>query len=311
MVGNTAITEEVDATVPPSVGDRGVMVVGIDGSAGSAQALAWAMARTDRFGLVKGVISWHYPAWAVSDPALGALPPSSEDFEGEAKRVITEAMTSIPREARTAPVVVHRPAGTALVEEGATANLIVVGTRGRGAIADTILGSVSSHVVANANVPVAVVPATAPLTANTRVVVGVDGSPNSIAALVWAMATTDPGADLIVVHVWSFSTPMVPVADSPAIEFSEREGQRVLDDTLAAAMRVAGDQSHVIDECQLLYGEPASALEEFTDGEDLLVLGARRHRGLAGFVLGSVTSRLVHRPHVATVVVPGGDHPTP
>lgn len=306
MAERSTATRSVNGAVATTPDGQDVMVVGIDGSTDAAHALAWAATRTERFGLIKGVAAWTYPAWAISDPVMGAAPLPIDDFKGEAHRLVVDTVSSIPSELRLAPVVVNKSAGAALVEQGSTANLIVIGTRGRGAIADTVLGSVSSHVAAHAEVPVAVIPESAPLTPAQRVVVAVDGSTNSVAALAWAMRTTEPGVELVAVHVWSFSSPMTPTVESPAVSYSEKEGGRTLEQTVAAASRLVPGHSHEVKR-QLVYGDPLNALRAFASGADLLVVGARGHRGLAGLLLGSVTSSLVHQPLVATVVIPSGD----
>jgi nucleotide-binding universal stress UspA family protein len=55
----------------------------------------------------------------------------------------------------------------------------------------------------------------------------------------------------------------------------------------------------------LLDGDPRLLLREAATQADLLVLGARGHRGVAHLVMGSVTTSLVHHPTAPTVVVPG------
>lgn len=285
-------------------------VVGIDGSPGSDHALAWAAERVDRFGMIRPVAAWWYPTWAIVNPMMGSTPPTEmASFASSARSQAEEAIAAVPERQRTELQVVQAPAGPALVEAGADATLITVGTRGLGAVADTLLGSVSSHVVANATVPVAVVPEAAPLgRPNRRILVGVDSSANSVAALRWSLDHCHLTEDLDVVevvHVWSHQVTAIPEPFMVPSEYSETEAAQTLDRVVADA--TAGRTEAVPVECTLEYGDPRVVLRQMSERGDLLVLGSRGHRGVAHLLLGSVTTGLVHQPLVATVVVPAAD----
>ena len=283
-------------------------VVGIDGSGGSNHALAWAARRIDRFGPVRPLAAWSYPTWAMANPMMGTPPPVSVDsFAAVARAQAEEVIEAVPAADREELVVVRSPAGPALVEAGADARLITVGTRGRGAVADTLLGSVSSHVVAHATVPVAVVPEQAPLDRpNHRVLVGVDGSPNSVRALRWAIDHCCHVAELDtveVVHVWSHHVTAIPEPYMIPSEYTETEAAQTLERVVAEAMvGVDGDVPAV--EPTLEYGDPRTVLRRLSDRADLLVVGSRGHRGVSHLLLGSVTTGLVHQPLITTLVVP-------
>lgn len=279
------------------------MVVGIDGSDGSAYALAWAAGQTERFGPVRPVAAWQYPWWTAGGPAAIDYVPSYERLADVVRREAEDAVSGIPA-ASLAPLVVEEGApGPLLVDHGADAKLIVVGTRGRGAVADALLGSVSCHVVANATVPVAVVPAGAPVEdAHHRVVVGIDGSTNSIDALAWALITTDPAIVIEVVHAWTYIVAAFPVAPTVPIDDLEADAAATLDRTIAAARNAAETDREVTR--TMVAGDPRSALRAASEHADLLVVGARGHRGFLHALLGSVTTSLVHNPAVTTVVVP-------
>ena len=134
-----------------------------------------------------------------------------------------------------------------------------------------------------------------------RIVVGVDGSPASDAALAWACAEGRlRGSTVVALHVivipWELSR--IPV-EEPQNKL-ERKGQQVLGDALA---RTPIDG--VALESQLLEGAPGELLVEASEDADLVVVGTRRHGGLASFVLGSVSNTVVHHAHCAVVVVRG------
>lgn len=133
------------------------MVVGIDGSEHSKQALAWAA----RYAALAGtpliaLAAWEYPAnygWTFAitsdwDPETDAR----ETLEREASEVLgSERRTGASLRA------VQGLPGTVLVEASDHASLLVVGGSGRGELAGKLLGSVSTHVTNHAHCPVVVV----------------------------------------------------------------------------------------------------------------------------------------------------------
>lgn len=214
-------------------------------------------------------------------------------------------LAEVPENARRPLLTVEAAAGPTLVAHGADADLIVVGTRGRNAVTDTLLGSVSGYVVHHATVPAAVVPlGTVPAAIDGDVVVGVDGSANGVEALAWALTHSEAGETVIAVHAW---TSAISVFDDrppdPGGHF-ESAAQATLDDAVARATAQVGSFRGRL-EPRLVEGDPRQVLAELVGPERILALGARGRHGLAHAVLGSVTTSLVHRPAGPTVVVPG------
>ena len=98
-------------------------------------------------------------------------------------------------------VMVDAPPTQALIDGSGQASLVVVGARGHRSLSGVLLGSVSQHVSQHAACPVVVV--RAPRHALDRVVVGVDGSPGSSAALEFASEhASRTGAALTVIYAW-------------------------------------------------------------------------------------------------------------
>ncbi len=280
------------------------MLVGIDGSSGSVHALRWAAARTDRFGSIQPLLTWHYPWWAYSAPA----PPPIDEFEASAERDAAAAVGSVPGADILPPIVCRAQAGPTIVDVGATANLIVVGTRGRSGLKDALLGSVSSHVVAHATVPVAVVPAGASIDDRTgRVVVGIDGSVNSRAALLWALHHAPAESTIEVVHSWIYPSSSMPGLAVIPYAVHEDRAQYLLDEEVRVATTAVSPGRHRIVR-RLEYGDARGVLKEYAESCDLLVVGARGGGGVAHLLLGSVASALVHQPSTTTVVIPVTEH---
>jgi nucleotide-binding universal stress UspA family protein len=135
-----------------------------------------------------------------------------------------------------------------------------------------------------------------------RIVVGVDGSPGSDAALRWALEHAAAfGAELVAVHCWT--PPLAHEEDLPAPEAAalEHDFAAVLDAALARATAEAPD---VAVERVLSRGDPAEVLTGLATGAALLVLGSRGSSGHTGLALGSVSRRATDRATCPLVIVP-------
>lgn len=209
------------------------------------------------------------------------------------------------------PVTETSDAGPALVRHGRQAEMIVVGCRGRRGALGAFQRSVSGHVASHATVPVAVVPMTGSNTSRRdRVLVGIDGSDNSVAALTWAIRTAPPHCHLEVVYVWQHGVNRLldRRATVPSVRV-ELEAMEILDDTVVQARRAAGCSRRGI-VTRLEYGEPRKVIRELSRDAELLVLGANGHRGGDRLFVGSVASGLIHRPLTTTIVIPPVNDPS-
>ncbi len=276
------------------------MVVGIDGSAGCRHALAWALSKEDRLGPVRPVITFMVGPFADGFGTVGGVNPDGQPYRDEAMGMLSDVVSPIdPALVQRAEVVQHR-AGPGLVEAAGDAELLVVGSRGRSAFAETLLGSVGSYCVKHAGVPVAIIPdeaeATGPL---SRLVVGVDGSPNADAALRWAIEHVEPGGEVVAVEVLSLpaSDQSTASRDTAALQTQER-----CDQVIAETAKRTGTSARV--RVVTRVGDPRVELPIASERADLLVVGARGHRAVAHLLLGSVATALTHHPTLATVVVP-------
>ncbi len=136
----------------------GRIVVGVDGSEASRDALAWAGHQAELTGAALEVMmTWHVPI-----AAFGAqIPmPSDYDFIADSQRelaaVVHQVLGEQPAIGVSMVVVEGHPA-VKLIESSVGAELLVVGSRGHGAFSGMLLGSVSEHCVAHASCPVVVV----------------------------------------------------------------------------------------------------------------------------------------------------------
>jgi nucleotide-binding universal stress UspA family protein len=143
--------------VPTAVVATGTgIVVGVDGSADSAAAVAFAAALADRLGeQLTAIYAWVQPElWGLVEP-LFAIEPSDED-----RLILAESIAGLSQDypdlTVTSDVVPSRPEH-ALHAAAEGARMLVVGTRGRHGLAKAVLGSVSEALVADLPCPVAVI----------------------------------------------------------------------------------------------------------------------------------------------------------
>jgi len=137
-------------------------------------------------------------------------------------------------------------------------------------------------------------------TGQRRIVVGVDGSPSSNAALAWAARQAElTGSALVALITWdwpmSYGYPM-PVA---ANFDPSGEAGKVLDEALAP-IRSSHPELEV--ETLVVEGYPAAALVEASRGAELLVVGNRGHGEVAGLLIGSVSEFCVTHAHCPVLV---------
>lgn len=129
-------------------------VVGVDGSAKSAQALQWAADYADRTGADLQLSTvWQWPMSYGAPVFSPAFEP-----EGDAKAAVEKARANVALLHGEVKIAVHEGrSGPVLVDLAEHAAALVVGRQGHGAIAEAVLGSVSAYCVRHAHCPVIVV----------------------------------------------------------------------------------------------------------------------------------------------------------
>lgn len=290
-------------------GDKSVLV-GVDGSEGSRRALEWTLNKADRFGEVRTLTAYRVGPFGDGFGGYVGGPSSLEIYRDAAEQRLRDVLNATDPALIASALIVESRAGSALVDAARHASLLVVGNKGRGALIETLLGSVGSYCVKHASVPVAVIAGDVPSDRKIRkALVAVDGSENSLAALRWAFDHVEPEAALTVLGVYN------PVASSfegyvPPLDLLEKQTLSVVEDSIAdllSSSRQPGDPQASVGpsiEIEIQAGDPRAVIRELARSCDLLVLGARGHRGIGHLLLGSVTSSLIHHPTVPTVVVP-------
>ena len=286
--------------------DHSGVLVGVDGSPASKYAVDWAARdaamRNVRLTLVHAVrpIGLNLPPqpaptafarWQVEqgqkilDDAVEAARRSTPD--GGPGQIESELLFS--------PVV------PTLVDLSKEAQMVVVGSRGRGPFARSLLGSASSSLIRHAHCPVAVIHDEDPLMphpAEAPVLVGVDGS--SVSELATAIAFQEAswrGVELVALHVWSD----VEVNDFPAIDWPAMRpaAEEIISERLAGwqerypgvTVRRTVERDH-----------PTYHLIRQSESAQLVVVGSHGRGGFAGMTLGSVSTAVAHASRTPVIV---------
>lgn len=323
-VEHVAQAASTTAESPKPTADRlgNGIVVGYDGSVGSRLALDWAiqtaLEQGGRLTIVHGISLASTPGYPAMD--LAQVEPI---FEKSAREIVAEGAKHARQTLETTQIGTQywlgSPAGQ-IVEASKDADLVVVGSRGRGRLLGGLLGSTSYAVAAHAHCPVVIVRAPAgsdpdELVKPNRpgpehaVVVGVDDSPASdravdaaaeIAAVTGAPLHIVRVAQPLGVNTWTL---IEATAGGDAVV----ESEMVLAWTQEAVSRVAERVSTAHPEIEVsaeaLFGEPGTTLAAKGADAGLVVVGSRGRGGFAGMLLGSVSHRVVHDASCPVMVV--------
>ncbi len=285
------------------------IIVGVDGSPNAALALQWAVAEGRLRDLpVTAVLAWGHLTQhqAVVGPSFD--PAYDREAAATALKTYVHEALAVDDFDRVRQAVVNDLSTRALLSLAEEADLLVVGSRGLGGFRTLLLGSVSSQCLHHARCPVAVVHegwvqrrGQSP----RRVVVGIDGSGGSAAALSWAAEEVRVGGGrLELVHAWEIPGALSYAYTGIGLDAApfEEAATRVLDEAVA---EVGGDLEHP-PERFLVQGAPTRALLAHSAGADLLVVGSRGAGGFEGLLLGSVSIQITRHADCPVVVVPTG-----
>lgn len=283
------------------------LVVGVDGSSASNAAVAWA-ARDAAMRNVPLTLVHMLSTYVPTFPQI-PLPGGVAVWQEEDARLVLEEAAKLARESAGGSVVVgtelkSSPPIPTLVQLSEDADMVVVGSHGRGAVGRALLGSVSSGVLRGAACPVAIIPADEPdIREDAPVLVGIDGSPASELATAIAFdEASRRGVDLRAVHAWSD----VEILDLGGLDWPalQEESEQIL------AERLAGWQERYPDvavQRLVVCDRPARELVNQSKSAQLVVLGSRGRGGIARVLLGSVSNAVVHSVHTPIIVARAAD----
>lgn len=273
------------------------IVVGIDGSAASATAMRWA----GRLAAAAGceLIAVH----SYKIPMAEVRPETHDRLFAEREELASKWLEPAVDEGTEVRLVVKDgdPRDSFLAEaENADAGLVVLGRTGQsGGPGFMHLGSVVEHAAHHSRQPIAVIPS-AVLTPITRIVVGVDGSKESLTALNWCAdlaKLTKASVTVVVVKKpergWGTRTP---------VGQWRHDTERQLDEWLEP-LDSAGVESDRILQADTHPADGLLGAASAADG-DLLVIGTKGAGGITGVRIGGVAMKVLHKASLPLVLVP-------
>ena len=275
------------------------VVVAVDGSEGSRNALAWAAAEAAAAGADLRLV-----AVADQSPLTPRFPVRLT--HAHARRTLDELAATVagtvPPEQLSSELV-EGDATTALLDHLDHARMVVVGKRGLGMIPRMLVGSTSLAVAGRSPVPVAIIPSgwQSPAHTGQPVVVGVDPGRSHSRLLHLAFRRAERlKVPLVAVHGWEAPGSGM-WTDSPLDEW-ERAAHEQFEQALAPwHERFAAVELRVV----ASHHHPAIAvLGEAEKGAQLVVLGRHASSRFTGFVFGSVTRAVLHYADMPVLVVP-------
>ncbi len=282
--------------------DRRTIVVGVDSSRQSDQALDWARGIAGPNDRILAVHGWDVPIVTSYDMVVVVDP---REVEVAAKQGLDDLLERVGDD-RLEAVGSQGAAGRVLVEQGEAADVIVVGHRGSSR-AGLLLGSTANYVLHHTSRPVVVVRGDE-VGPPKRVIVGVDDhglatdhENPSVRAVRWAWSL--PGVEEVVLtHAWFIPALAMGRMSSYALDS---------DDMDAAALEVVG---HVLAAAgtpptgvtvvpEALRGTPGFAMIEASRNADLVIVGTRGRGGIAELLLGSTSAELAAHSHCPVAVI--------
>jgi nucleotide-binding universal stress UspA family protein len=283
------------------------IVAAVDGSTSALDAVRWAADEAGRRGMSLRLLhAVNVAALAYSGAFI--LPKDyCESMRQAGRTYLADALAAVRDahpELEVETELVDRAPIPALVDASAKAALVVVGSRGLGGFTGLLLGSTAIATVAHGHCPVVAVRGDQP-DPTGPVVVGVDASPTSEAALAWAYEeASSRGVDLVAVHAWTefASDNAYAYARQFVVDWDTVQTRQEMD--LAERLAGYGEKYPDVTVHRVVEGgRAAELLLHHARGAQLLVVGSRGHAELGGLVLGSTSRALIlHAPCPVLVV---------
>lgn len=292
--------------------DKAPIVVGVDGSSGSFDAVRWAARTAVLHSAPLTLVSAYQDnniyttLAAISADGFAELAAATDTMLRASSAIASEAVHGAALMTTTESVI--GAAIPILLEHSSTARMVVVGSRGNGQYFAELLGSVSAAVAERARCPVAVIHRSpdSDFTAGS-IVVGVDGSKANQCAIGVAFEEASlRGAGLVAVHAWADNVALrlfheddyAPVSAS-ALDAAE---QTVLAEGLAGWQE---QYPEVVVKRVVVRDDAVNAIVELSKGAQAVVVGSRGRGGFSGLLQGSTSRSLSHLVECPLIVVRG------
>jgi nucleotide-binding universal stress UspA family protein len=285
------------------------VVIGVDGSRGSANAVRWGMGLAERRGAPVRLVHAFDPA--VNDMRIGGgyeagtLVEVYDVARDQLEATQVSALEHHPDVTVTTRLVDDSAAAT-LIDESHDAEAVVMGSHGVSAFSTLVAGSTTMNVATHARCPVIAVPSDeAHAFGGHGVVVGVDGSAISDDAIGFAFReAADTGVPLTALLAW-----MDPVAPAVAAAAFPAHGDptsrlRAAHEELLSWVEPWSEKfPDVLVHRRVVHEHPVRALAAASDGAQLLVVGCRGRGAVRSMLLGSVSHGVLHLSSAPVAVV--------
>ena len=286
----------------------GHLVVGVDGSTGSARALEYAVAEAARSGLELEIVNAldlptdvDFYGVRLAAPDIEAMQSYAEDLLASAKAKVHELQPDLVCETRYE----IGNASSILIAASESATAMVLGTRGMGAAGRTFLGSVSTRLASDAKCPLFVINEDYDVPTEGPVVIGVDDSDFSIAALRFALLEAERRkTNLRVVTGYRIPALAIPI-DADLVNdlrSSEADSAKQLIANVLAEARQA--EPIKVDVEQIAVEAPAgeAILSQSADAQ-LIVVGSHGKGWAKRLFVGSVSRHVLHSAERPVAVI--------
>jgi nucleotide-binding universal stress UspA family protein len=268
----------------------------VDGSTSAARALDWAIDHAVREHRSLTLAHAIDPTAAARAAAGGAnLVAVQESLQSDATATLAQARARVAE--RAEQLVTHELTSPSdprvlLLDLAAHAALVVVGSRGRGPLASLLLGSVGAAVTRHATCPVVVVRPGNPGVVRNGVLVGTDGTEQSLAPLEFAYRQASlRRLPLTVMHCFDASGSADP----------DDEVRLTVAETLSGLGEKFPDVRARI---ELAGGSANATIVQASDRMDLVVLGAHHGNALMAVLSRSVATAVVEHADCPVAIVP-------
>ncbi|WP_338887295.1 universal stress protein [Rhodococcus sovatensis] len=289
------------------------IVVGVDGSASSLEAVRWAAedAISRRAPLLIATSMFLAKGTYADAMNLGAGVFSHQ--KSAATAVLVEATETARKAAQGRTLTIDTtlrqgPAAHTLMDLSESAAMVVVGSHGRGEFTGGLFGSVSTAIATHARCPVVVVKGSPSADQPLRegpVVVGVDGAATSEPAIRAALEEASlRSVPLVAVHAWSDLD--LSTGYTQGIEFNWAGIED--DEDVALAQSMAGWQEEypeVSIRRVLAKDRPVRELVKAAETAQLIVVGSRGRGGFTSLLLGSTSRAVLHTVDIPVMIVSG------
>jgi nucleotide-binding universal stress UspA family protein len=286
-----------------------VIVIGVDGSPFSRNAIRWGLALAARRGapvrLIRAFDPSPHDGRVGESGEVGVLGDSYYHVRDQLDATYESARIMYP-DLQITPELIDDSASAALIDASHEADTVVIGAHGVRGFSNLVAGSTTMNVATQAQCTVVAMPNDETQAfSGTGLVVGVDGSEISETAVAYAFReAAESDQPLTAVHAWTDPlTPLVLGTTIPPLD--DHEAHSVDQDILLAESLAGWSEKYpdVAVSRRVVNEQPVQALAKAAHDAQLLVVGCRGRGRVRAMLLGSVSHGVLHLADCPVAVV--------